>query len=329
MKLTLEALETLDAIDRRGSYAAAAEELHKVPSAMSYIVQKLERDLGVQLFDRSGHRARLTDAGRALLDHGRKLLQEACAAEERAVRIGRGWESELRIATDTLVPLRALMPFMAAFYGETTVTRVSIAHESSTGAWEALRARRSDLVIGATGHPPFTGYASKFIGKIELVFCVASTHALADAPEPLTTAQVAQYRGVSVGDTARGAGLSSPGSLAEGQEAVTVPTVLAMLDVLLAGLAVGCLPRCIAAPCLADGSLVEKQLETSLRPQEYFLAWRNDSIGMALQWWTDRLDHPDLMMRMLCDQTSGRTRSKPALASIGGNEYLRAAAGLA
>jgi DNA-binding transcriptional LysR family regulator len=54
MKITLEALEVIDAIERRGSYAAAAEELHKVPSAVSYIVNKLEADLGVMVFDRAG-----------------------------------------------------------------------------------------------------------------------------------------------------------------------------------------------------------------------------------------------------------------------------------
>ena len=40
--LTLEAIRVLDAIDRRGSFAAAADELGKVPSALSYTVQKLE-----------------------------------------------------------------------------------------------------------------------------------------------------------------------------------------------------------------------------------------------------------------------------------------------
>ena len=45
MRLTLDALAVLDAIDRRGSFAAAAEELHRVPSAVTYQVQKLEEDL--------------------------------------------------------------------------------------------------------------------------------------------------------------------------------------------------------------------------------------------------------------------------------------------
>lgn len=53
LAITLEALQTLDAIERRQSFAAAAEELHRIPSAVSYTINKLEEDLGVALFDRS------------------------------------------------------------------------------------------------------------------------------------------------------------------------------------------------------------------------------------------------------------------------------------
>lgn len=58
--LTLEALRVMDAIDRRGSFAAAADELGRVPSALSYTMQKLEEELDVVLFDRSGHRTKFT-----------------------------------------------------------------------------------------------------------------------------------------------------------------------------------------------------------------------------------------------------------------------------
>jgi len=40
--ITIEVLEIIDAIDRRGSFAKAAEELNKAPSAISYGIQKLE-----------------------------------------------------------------------------------------------------------------------------------------------------------------------------------------------------------------------------------------------------------------------------------------------
>ena len=74
MKISLDSLEVLDAIDRKGSFAAAAESLFRVPSAITYTVRKLEEDLGVALFNRSGHRAELTEAGIELLREGRLLL---------------------------------------------------------------------------------------------------------------------------------------------------------------------------------------------------------------------------------------------------------------
>jgi DNA-binding transcriptional LysR family regulator len=52
--LTLEALQLVDAIARRGSFAGAAAELGRVPSAITYAVRKLEDDLDVLLFDRRG-----------------------------------------------------------------------------------------------------------------------------------------------------------------------------------------------------------------------------------------------------------------------------------
>ena len=64
MPLTLDALTILDAIERRCSFARAAEELARAPSSLTYAVQQMEADLDVLLFDRSGHRARFTPAGR-------------------------------------------------------------------------------------------------------------------------------------------------------------------------------------------------------------------------------------------------------------------------
>ena len=65
--ITPELLTLVDAIARHGSFAKAAREQGKVPSAVTYAIRKLEDGLDVLLFDRSGQRARLTPAGEALL----------------------------------------------------------------------------------------------------------------------------------------------------------------------------------------------------------------------------------------------------------------------
>src|SRR5207253_1391048 len=81
--LTPEALTMMDAIARSGSFAAAARELGKVPSALTYNVRQLEDALDVLLFDRRSRQATLTAAGRELLDEGRHLLEQMDAVASR------------------------------------------------------------------------------------------------------------------------------------------------------------------------------------------------------------------------------------------------------
>src|SRR6476646_9807874 len=129
MKLSLDGLLVLDAIARKGNFAAAAEELHRVPSAITYTVQKLEQDLGVTLFDRSGHRARLTAAGEELLKEGRHLLRAAVDIECRVQRVAKGWETELRIAYDDVIPASRLCPLVTEFYAQGGGTRLRLGTE--------------------------------------------------------------------------------------------------------------------------------------------------------------------------------------------------------
>jgi len=180
MRLTLEALNMLDTIVRRGSFAGAAEELHRVPSAITYAVQKLEQELEVTLFDRQGHRARLTQVGEELVREGRQLLQAANDLERRVKRVATGWEAELRIAVIDLIPWPRFYPLLAAFYEEEQGTRVRIATEVYGGCWDALVTGRADLAIGAPDEGPSGGgYATHPLAAVEFVFAVAPTHPLA------------------------------------------------------------------------------------------------------------------------------------------------------
>ena len=133
-KLTLEGLEVVDAIDRRGSFSAAAELLNKVPSTISYLVAKLEDDLKVSLFRRNGPRIEITEAGSELLREGRLLLQAASDLECRVQRVASGWESRFQIAVDTLIPTETLAPLIADFHKVADATTLWIGEEALTGA---------------------------------------------------------------------------------------------------------------------------------------------------------------------------------------------------
>ena len=96
----------MDTIGRLGSFAAAARELGKVPSALTYSVRQLEDALDVLLFDRRSGQARLTAAGEELLDEGRRLLAEMEAVANRVRRVATGWETQLTVAVDDVVSRR-------------------------------------------------------------------------------------------------------------------------------------------------------------------------------------------------------------------------------
>lgn len=297
MKLTVEALMIIDAIARRGTFAGAAEELYRVPSTITYAVQKLEEDLGIAVFDRSGHRARLTAAGEELLREGRVILQAVVNLENRARSVSLGYEASLRIFVDSLIPCEPLLALAAAFYEEHDATELHFSYEVPGGSWEALLDNRADLVIGTSGESPGNSdFQTRVIGRLELVAAVAASHPLAKRRGPVSSDLWRRYRAVAIAGSSH---QLEPGTMGLflGQRTLTVPNLEAKLAAQLKGLGVGFFPRCFIAPHLASGELVEVQLETPRSPEHFHVSWNGRCKGKALAWWIDRLDDPDLLAK--------------------------------
>lgn len=294
MRLTLDALQVLDAIDRRGSFAAAAEALFRVPSAITYTVQKLEQDLAVPLFDRSGHKAVLTPAGQALLQEGRHLLRAAAMLESRVQRVATGYETELTIAVSDVIGVERLYPLLEAFYREPCGTEVKLIAEVYGGSWDALVTGRADLTVGAPGEGPSGGgYSMLPMGTLAFVFAVAPTHPLASLPEPLASQDILQYRAISAADSSRHLAPRTSGLLT-GQAVLTVPDMRSKLAAHIAGLGVGYLPEALARAAAQAGQLVIKAVAEAKPAIPLHLAWRTDHAGRALAWFVERLGEFEL-----------------------------------
>jgi len=299
MRLSLDSIAVIDAIERHGSFAAAAEALHRVPSAITYAVQKLEEDLDVQLFDRSGHRAQLTDAGRELLMEGRRLLTAAGEVESRVKRVATGYEVELRIAVDSLIPLARVYPLLEAFYAHACGTRLRLTTEVYGGMWDALVGQRADLAIGAPGEGPAGGgFSTRPLGMIEFIFLVAPHHPLAALPGPLRNEEIVRYRAISAADSSRNLPPRTAG-LISGQDVLTVPDIQSKIEAQRAGLGVGYLPRHLARPEIESGRLVPKTVEEPKPPLPVYLVWRTAHRGEALRWFLERFEDASLRERLL------------------------------
>ena len=289
-RITLDALTVLDSIDRHGSFAAAAESLHRVPSAITYAVQKLEEDLGILVFDRSGHRAQLTEAGRELIREGRRLLLAADELAARAKRVASGYEVELKIAVDSLIPIERLFPLIDEFYRQSCGTRLKLLTEVFGGMWDALVTQRADMAVGAPGEgPPGGGFSTRPLGLVQWAFMVAPDHPLAVSPEPIPPEVIVQYRSVAAADSS----LSLPprtSGLLSGQDVLTVPDMQTKIACQRAGLGVGFLPLHLTRQDLQAGRLVIKQVVEARQGTPLSLAWPTQHRGEALAWMLKQFD---------------------------------------
>lgn len=283
IKISIDSLEVLDAIARKGSFAAAAESLFRVPSAITYTVRKLEDDLGVALFNRSGHRAELTEAGTELLREGRFLLNAASELETHVKLIASGVETELTIAVSELFSLDALYKILHGFYAQNFNTRLKIIREVYGGCWDALVSDRAAIAVGAPGEgPPGGHYTSKPLGTLEFHYAMAVNHPLAELNEPLQDLDIIKYRAVVAADSSRSLAPLTSGVLA-GQDVLTVPDMQAKLQAQITGLGVGYLPQRMAQQHVMSGELIIKSTTEPKPKITSYLAWQNKG-GKAQQW---------------------------------------------
>ncbi|PCJ33521.1 MAG: LysR family transcriptional regulator [Moraxellaceae bacterium] len=287
--ITIEALEILDAIDRRGSFAKAAEELNKATSALSYGVQKLEEQLDITVFHRQGRRSVLTPAGRLLLEEGRKIIHSTTQLAEKAKEVATGWEPRLNIAVESIVNYSRFFQALTGFLNHHQTLEVDVCECVLNGGWEALEQDRVDLIVGVPGPVPLQkGYRAVPMILSNMVPVIASHHPLAkiaNDSEALNAA-LPELRRVVTHDTttvnvARSAGLSI------GKQLLYVQTMEQKVEAQLAGLGVGHLPRHRIQEYLDDGRLIELNLATS--KGENFIAWKISNKGKALQAFSQQL----------------------------------------
>ncbi len=302
--LTPDALAMIEAIARTGSFAAAARELGKVPSAVTYGVRQLEDALDVLLFDRKSRQARITAAGLELLDEGHRLLEQMDAVANRVRRVATGWETQLSIVCDDVISTATMLELCESFYagddttGGPPATRLRLRTGVLTGTWEALVSGRADLAIGVTPRDAQADVTIRDLGPIAFVFAVAPHHPLARATEPIADAEIVRHRAIAVADSAERLAPMTV-HLLPGQDVLTVADMRSKIEAHVRGLGCGFLPEPMARACIADGRLVARAVQRQ-RPQSRLgYAWRAPSapgssrqlpLGLGLRWWLQRLD---------------------------------------
>ncbi len=279
--ITFEALYILDAIERRGSFSAAAAELDKATSSLSYQIQKLEQDLDIIIYDRSGHKANLTDAGRLILDRGRVLLKAAESMVNDARLLANGWEVDITIAYDSIIPIENFFTLVNKL-GEVSSTRVKLQEEVLAGCWESLQQGRCDLLVCPRPETPPLDVKMQTLGNMSVTWVAANDHFVHKRSGHFDDDARSHYRIIAIADTAREQPALSVNVL-EKQTRLTVSNFRSKVDALISGLGIGTLPTQVAERYIAEDKLkkIAGGQDTDI---DIVVAWKRNNIGEAKSW---------------------------------------------
>jgi DNA-binding transcriptional LysR family regulator len=158
-------------------FGRAAERLHVTQPALSQQIARLERQVGVRLFDRTRTRVELTEAGAAMLPPARAAVEAAAAAEDVARSHAAGEAGELRLGFSPGAHYVA-QPLLAEFARRRPKVRVRARQDSSGALAEQVASGRLELALGFCTEPR-EGVVCEWLRDEPAVLAVAAGHRLA------------------------------------------------------------------------------------------------------------------------------------------------------
>lgn len=288
--LTLDQLRVLVTIADRGSFSAAARALRRVQSAISQNVATLEAVQGVTLFDRSGHRPVLTEAGRVLVAQARLVLGSAARFEAVAASTRDGLEPELTIAIDPLVPTAPLIDSLRALTEAYQVLPISFSTEGLGSSLRRLRANSAALAICLILPSVPEDIAAFPLLRIRMQPVAAVGHPLASLGRPATRSDLEPHVQLVLSDPVDAGGPNYGLASARLWRFIDLGR---RLDFLLAGFGWCRMPEHLVADPIAAGRLVAFEIEDDSTPDEGLIIYaahrRDRALGPAGRWLLDDL----------------------------------------
>jgi DNA-binding transcriptional LysR family regulator len=173
--MNIRQLRAFAAIVDTGGFIRAADHVHLSQPALSRQIRALETELGVPLFDRSGHRVRLTAEGEDLLRHCRRVLTEIDSLGGRARTLKSGQTGVLRVGATPQVIESLLADFIRSFRSRHPGVDVKLVEEGGARLRERIEQGDVQIAIMPAGDEQFR---SRTLYPMHLVAVLQQNHHL-------------------------------------------------------------------------------------------------------------------------------------------------------
>lgn len=179
--MELRQLRVFLAVAEEGLFSRAAERLHVVQPAVSQQMQRLERELGTVLFERSPRGVRLTASGEVLLAQARELLASEAQARRAVRRVTQGETGQVRVGCMPSALSGVLPKVVPAFRAAHPEAGVFVRELHTAQQLDALADGQVDLgILRATA--PAAGVTVRPVTTEPLLAVLPAGHPLAGRP---------------------------------------------------------------------------------------------------------------------------------------------------
>jgi LysR family carnitine catabolism transcriptional activator len=275
------------AVVDEGGFTRGARAAHVAQPSLSQAVRALERELGVELFQRAGHRVKLTAAGTVFVEAARSVARDVAtlrAAVDAVRGVVEGTLDLVALPTLAVDPLAAILGrYRRAFPG---VTVHVVQPEDVATATELVQ--RGDSEVAVTDLPVPPPLVSHLLEVQELVVVLPPGHALARGHGPVSVERLAGIALVAtpIGTSTRAViehALAEAG--VQPDVRVEIDQREAILPLVLNGAGAAILPRSLAAEAEVRGATVRRLRPALTRP--IGLAYRSGVLSPAARAFVD------------------------------------------
>lgn len=193
--MELRQLDMFLAVVETGSYATAGERLHISHSAIHRQVRLLEHELNDRLLVRQSARMRLTETGKVVVEHARRIRQDIASLKCQIKEIAQLHTGHLRIGTGSMMLQFFLPPVIKRFRQEFAGVDVHLITGTAHEVIEELKAGNLDLGIIFSPvdlHLGRDDFLYETLYREEFVWAVSKTHPLTRIKK-VSLAQISKF----------------------------------------------------------------------------------------------------------------------------------------
>ncbi|SMG61678.1 MULTISPECIES: LysR family transcriptional regulator [Cedecea] len=286
-KLSLDVMQLLNLIKETGSFSTTAERLHRTPSAISYRVSSVEKQLGIKLFKRNGPIVELTRTGETIASEGEWILK-AVDNLENSLNIQNKAAPLIKIGVSESFAVKKFSQYLCDFLNHYPDAKLIIQKIKNGDEWQQLMSHNIDIVISGNPCPSNMNVKTMPMGTNKLVCCATPEYLKAYREKSKKTGHE-QENCIVISNSNFDSIVKYSIPCLRMNNRVIVDDMATQIDLIKSGCGFGIVPLFSIRELLNNNELKLANIENEIGYEMIWTGWTEDNKSRHVKWWVEVL----------------------------------------